>query len=72
MAGMGKAMRMLVSTTTVLGLLLLALALGGISSLASDLETVAPQRVPAPAGEQLSYESREIDCPLRERERPRI
>jgi hypothetical protein len=69
---MRKAMRMLVSATTVLGLVLLALAAGGISSLASDLEAATPQRVPAPASEELTYESRRIACPLQKQEHPRI
>lgn len=68
MAGMRKVMRMLVTGTTVLGLVLLALALSGISSLAGELETVTPKRsVPAPASEQVIVESRRADCPLGER-----
>ena len=63
---------MAISATTVLGLLLLAIALSGISGLASELEAATPQRVPAPATEEFLYESREIDCPLTQRERPRI
>lgn len=66
---MRSHMRMALSATTVLGLVLLALALSGISALGADLEAAAPQ--PAPATDTL-YESREIDCPLEQRERPRI
>ena len=68
---MRSAMRMAISATTLLGLVLLVLALSGISGLASDLEAATPQRVPAPASEEL-YDSREIDCPLPKPERPRI
>ena len=72
MLGMRKAMRILVTGTTLLGLVLLALALSGISSLASDLEAATPQRaVPAPASEQVSVESRRVDCPLQERPQER-
>ena len=71
---MRSCMRMALSATTALGLVLLALALSGISGLASELEAATPKRVPAPASEQFTYESREIDCPAqdRQRERPRI
>ena len=68
---MRSRMRMAISATTVLGLVLLALALSGISALAGDLEAAAPQRVPAPASEEVYSESREIDCPLPEPDRPR-
>ena len=72
MAGMRKAMRMLVTGATVLGLVLLAVALSGISSLAGELEAASPQRaVPAPASEQVSVESRRVDCPLQERPQER-
>ena len=68
MAGMRKVMRMLVTGTTVLGLVLLALALSGISSLAGELEAATPPRsVPAPASEHVTVESRRVDCPLEER-----
>lgn len=72
---MRKAMRMLLSATTVLGLVLFALAVSGISGLTSQLEAAtSPPPVPAPATEEFIYESREIDCPLRDRarERPQI
>ncbi len=68
MVGMRKHMRMAISGMTLLGLVLLALAASGINSLAAELETAAPQRaVPAPASEQVSVESRRVDCPLQER-----
>ena len=70
---MPSPMRMALSATTLLGLVLLALALGGISSMASDLEAATPQRsAPAPASEELRYPAREIDCPAPKPERPRI
>ena len=65
MAGMWNVMRMFVTGATVLGLVLLALALSGISGLAGELEAATPQRsVPAPASEQVTVESRRVDCPL--------
>ena len=69
---MPSPMRMAISATTVLGLVLLVLALSGISSLASDLEAATPQRPAAPASEELQSRSREIDCPAPKPERPRI
>lgn len=75
MPGMRMHMRMVVTAATVLGFALFGFATAGIAGLASDLEAAAPPRpAPAPASEELTYESRQIDCPLRERarERPRI
>ena len=70
---MPSSMRMALSATTILGLVLLALALSGISSMASDLEAATPKRaVPAPASEEFQFRSREIDCPAPKPERPRI
>jgi hypothetical protein len=68
---MPSPMRMAISATTLLGLVLLALAMGGISSMANDLEAAAPQRaLPAPASEE--FRSREIDCPAEKRERRQL
>ena len=65
---MGNPMRMVVTAATVLGVALFGFATTGIAGLAGDLEAAAPLRsVPAPASEELTYESRKVDCPLRER-----
>lgn len=69
---MRSRMRMALSATTVLGLVLLALALSGISGLAADLEAATPQRVPAPASEAVYSDYREIDCPLPAPDRSQI
>lgn len=50
-----------------LGLALFAFAASGIASLAGDLESATPPRVPAPASEEVSVESQRVDCPFRER-----
>ena len=70
---MRKLMRTAITATTVLGLVLLAIALSGISALADQLETATPQRAlpPAPATEQVSAESRKGDCPVPERTQER-
>ncbi len=64
---MRKHMRAAITGTTLLGLVLFALATSGISSLAAELEATTPKRVPAPDVEQVTVESRRVDCPLRER-----
>lgn len=73
---MPSPMRMAISATTILGLVLLVIAMSGISSMASDLEAGAPQRsapaTPAPASEEFPYPGRQIDCPAPKPERPRI
>ena len=70
---MRSRMRMAISATTVLGLVLLVLALSGISSMASDLEAATPARsAPSPASEEPRFPSREIDCPAPKPDRPRI
>ena len=69
---MPKHMRMVLTAATVLGLALFGFATTGIAGLAGDLEAAAPLRsVPAPASEEFTYESRKVDCPLRERPRER-
>ena len=65
-------MRTTISAMTVLGLVLLALALSGISGLAGELEAATAPRVPAPATEEPFHESREIDCPLERPEPQRL
>lgn len=67
---MRSRMRMFVSSVTVLGVLLFAFAVSGISSLAGDLEAAAPPR--PPAIEDVRWESRQIDCPLPPPARPLI
>ena len=68
---MRRSMRMAIHAITVLGLVLLALATTGISGMSSELEAAAPPRS-APATEEFTYESRQIDCPLKEREPRRL
>jgi hypothetical protein len=62
-------MRMALSATTVLGLVMLALAVSGISSLAPRLQAATtPQLRPAPSeqlNEELEYRFREVDASLR-------
>jgi hypothetical protein len=65
-------MRIVATTATVLGFALFGFATTGIAGLASDLESATPPRVPAPASEQVSVESRRVDCPLRERSPDRL
>lgn len=72
---MPEHMRMVVTAATVLGFALFGVATTGIAGLAGDLEAATPPRpAPAPASEEFTYQSRQIDCPLRERvrERPRL
>jgi hypothetical protein len=66
---MPKAMRMLVTAATVLGVALFGFATTGIAGLAGDLKAATPK--PAPAVEQVTYESRKVDCPLQEQTRER-
>ena len=69
---MPSSMRMAISATTLLGLVLLVLAMSGISSMASDLEAATPLKAPAPATEEFQYRSREIDCPNPKQEPRRL
>ena len=59
---------MVLSSLMALGLVLIAMAATGISSLAGDLEAATPLRAPT----VIDAQTREIDCPLPPQDRPRI
>jgi hypothetical protein len=62
-------MRMILTSVTALGFAMFAMALGGINTLAADVEKAAP---PKPAPRVLDVQTREVDCPFKQPEPRRL